>query len=302
MARGRLSKQVAAQILDHARAADMRKGQHLPAQGLADIFRVSRAPIVAALKQLETEGIVESAENRGFFLAVDATELGAAPADEPAPGEDAVYFQIAEDRLSGRLPDRLSENEMMRLYNLPRRRLVKVLHQISEEGWIDRLPGNGWAFRETLTSKKAYLDAYQFRAAIEMQALLLPSFAIDPEAFAALRSHQQALLESFEDESKLAIFGTNVEFHEVLMKCANNSFFLDAVRRVNRVRRLMEYRISDDRTRLPQQCREHLHILDLIEARDMHAAATFLYHHVREAGNIKAALIIDRTGAPTASD
>jgi DNA-binding GntR family transcriptional regulator len=289
MARASLSPQIMARIVDHARAQNMQAGQHLAAQTLADTFKVSRQPIVSALKKLHGMGIVQSAPNRGYFLACNADELP--DLDTDTAGDDEVYDRIAADRLAGRLPDRLSENEFMRLYGVARSRLLRVLHQIADEGWIERLPGNGWEFREILTSRKAYSDAYQFRAAIEMQALLLPSFRIDPEAFAAARAHQQALLESFERESRQKVFGTNIEFHEMLMTCANNDFFLDAVRRVNRVRRLMEYSITHDRSRLPQQCREHLQILDLIEQRDMQAAATFLYRHVREAGNIKAALI-----------
>ena len=290
MARASLSPQIMAQIVDHARAQNMQAGQHLAAQTLADTFKVSRQPIVSALKKLHGMGIVQSAPNRGYFLACNADELPDLDAD-PA-GDDEVYDRIAADRLAGRLPDRLSENEFMRLYGVARSRLLRVLHQIADEGWIERLPGNGWEFREILTSRKAYADAYQFRAAIEMQALLLPSFRIDAVAFAETRRHQQELLESFEHESRQKVFGTNIEFHEMLMTCANNDFFLDAVRRVNRVRRLMEYSITHDRTRLPQQCREHLQILDLIEQRDMQAAATFLYRHIREAGNIKAALIV----------
>lgn len=289
MARGNLVPQMTARLLDHMRHHDMRAGQHLAAQGLADAFRVSRAPIVGALKKLEEMGIVRAEANRGYFLATDAAFLPNLAGEETA--EDAVYFQIAEDRLSGTLPDRVSETELMRIYSQPRSRLLKVLHQIAEEGWIDRLPGNGWEFRETLSSPKAYADAYQFRAATEMQALLLPSFQIDRAAFAEARRHQEQLLASYESESRTAIFGTNNDFHEMLMTCANNDFFLDAVRRVNRVRRLMEYRITNDRSRLPQQSREHLQILDLIEARDMQAAATFLYHHVRAAGTLKAAAI-----------
>lgn len=234
-------------------------------------------------------GIVQSAPNRGYFLACNADQIP--EMDNDAARDDEIYFSIASDRLAGKLPDRLSENELMRLYGVARGRLLRVLHQIAEECWIERLPGNGWEFREILTSRKAYADAYQFRAAIEMQALLLPGFRIDPAAFAEARRHQQELLASYESENRKTIFGTNVEFHEMLMTCANNDFFLDAVRRVNRVRRLMEYSITHDRSRMPQQCREHLQILDLIEEHDMQAAATFLYSHIREAGNIKAALI-----------
>lgn len=276
-------------MLDHLRSQDMAAGQHLGAQKLADACRVSRAPVVGALKKLEDLGIVRSEPNRGFFLAMDSADLPDLP--DQNSFEESLYFQIAEDRLSGRLADRISESELMRHHGVARGRLVRVLQQMAQEGLIDRLPGNGWVFRETLNSLKAYSEAYQFRAAIEMQALLLPSFVPDPEAFAAARQRQLDLLASFTGASRATIFGTNIEFHEMLMHCANNAFFLDAVRRVNRVRRLIEYRIGNDRARLPQQCREHLQILDLIEVRDMQAAATFLFHHVREAGNIKVRLL-----------
>ncbi len=273
------------QILDHARAEGMACGQHLPAQRLADSFRVSRAPVVSALRKLEEIGLVRSEENRGFFLNRDASNL-------PHLGEeaeDAIYFRVADDRLSGRLPDRFSASEFMRTYGLPRGRALELLRRIEDEGWIDRLPGNGWQFRETLTSPKAYADAYDFRASVEREALLQPRFRIDPDAFAAARATQTALLQSWPHESRSAIFAQNVEFHEMLMRCTGNVFFLEAVRRLNRVRRLIEYRITTDRTRLPQQCREHLALLDMIEGGDMTAAADFLYRHIREAGLAKAA-------------
>lgn len=289
MARESLVPQIVRRTLDHIRSEEMVSGQHLGAQKLADTFRVSRAPVVGALRKLEDMGIVRAEPNRGYFLVVDGANLPDVPVH--SSHEEALYFQIAEDRLSGVLADRISESELMRHYDVSRGRLVRVLQQMAEEGLMARLPGNGWTFRETLSSPKAYADAYQFRAAIEMQALLLPSFVPDPAAFAAARQHQLDLLARFQGESRATIYGTNIEFHEMLMRCANNAFFLDAVRRVNRVRRLIEYRIGNDRTRLPQQCREHLQILDLIEARDMQAAASFLFHHVREAGRIKVQLL-----------
>lgn len=288
MARASLSPQIMARIVDRARQLDMKAGQHLPAQALADSFKVSRQPVVSALKKLQQMGIVEATPNRGFFLACNADKIP--PLDTDAAGDDVLYDRIAAGRLAGALPDRQSENELIRLYGATRGRLLRVLRRIADEGWIERLPGNGWEFREILTSRKAYADAYQFRAATEMQALLLPSFRIDAEAFAAARHHQQALLESYGRDRPQKVFGTNIEFHEMLMTCANNDFFLDAVRRVNRVRRLMEYSITHDRSRMPRQCREHLRILDLIEERDMPAAAAFLHRHIREAAAIKTAM------------
>ena len=286
MARQSLAPKIMARILDHARAEGMVRGQHLAAQRLADEFRVSRAPVVSALRRLEEIGVVRSEENRGFFLCRDAAALPALP-DEAEP-EDGAYARIAEDRLAGRLPDRMSTSEFMRLCELPRGRMLGILQRIEEEGWIDRLPGNGWQFRETLTSPRAYADAYAFRAAIEREALLLPSFRPDPHAFAEARAVQQALLDSHERERRATIFGRNIEFHEMLMACANNDFFLNTVKRTNRLRRLIEYRITE-RTRIAQQCREHLQILDLIEDGDMPTAADFLFRHIQNAGRMKAA-------------
>ncbi|MET0741932.1 MAG: GntR family transcriptional regulator [Microvirga sp.] len=289
MARPSLSSQMMARIVEHIRENNLSNGHHLPAQGLADALRVSRAPIATALKRLEALEIVRSEPHRGYFLAKDASELagegGPPPADrEP---EDDLYFQIAEDRLSGKLAERISENELMRVYGAPRSRLLKILHRIAEEGWVERLPGNGWAFRTGLTSREGYEQAYQFRAAIESQALLLPTFEIDRRAFRAARDEQMAILDGFERMSRTHLFQANSQFHEMLAGCSRNEFFLDAVKRVNRLRRLIEYRITVDRSRLPLQSREHIHILDLIEAGDRQRASAFMRVHILGASAIK---------------
>lgn len=290
MARPSLSPQIAARIVDHIRERNLPEGQHLPTQELADMFRVSRVPVAAALRRLEQLRIVRSEPNRGYFVLKGANDLRPKDAAvlETTEPEDETYFAIAEERLSGALPSRASESELMRRYDVPRGRLLKVLHRISEEGWADRLPGNGWEFRATLVSRDSYEDGYQFRAAIESQALLLPSFRVDAKAFDEARQEQQAILDGgFKRMSRDKLFKANSEFHEMLMACAHNDFFIDAVRRVNRLRRLIEYRITVDRTRLPIQCQEHLRILELIETGDMRTASDFLRLHILGASAIK---------------
>ncbi|OHV79276.1 GntR family transcriptional regulator [Rhizobium sp. LCM 4573] len=290
MARNSLSPQISNSIIEFVKSKEMRKGEHLPLQMLADAFRVSRAPVMSALRRLEEEGVVRAEANRGYFLAVDAENLGiTSRPTEQESGEDAIYFKIAEDRLAGRLPERVSEAELMRLYELPRSRLLKILHRIADEGWVERLPGNGWAFRQTLTSRQSYEDGYAFRAVIEQQAMLLPSFEPDLEELQRARQTQTALSAGgYQTWSRAEIFKANNEFHEMLVGWSKNEFFLDAIRRINRLRRLIEYHITIDRSRLPKQTEEHLHILDLIESGRRSEAAAFLYTHIMGAGRIKA--------------
>ncbi|WP_454702374.1 GntR family transcriptional regulator [Agrobacterium burrii] len=290
MARNSLTPQITENIIEYAKANGMGEGDRLPLQMLADAFRVSRAPIMGALKSLEAQGIVRSEPNRGFFLAVDAQAVDAAKPIGPgdAEGNEDIYFRMADDRLSGALPDKVSENELMRMYDVPRTRLLKILHRIADEGWIERLPGNGWAFTQALTSRKSYEDGYAFRAVIEQQAMLLPTFEPNIEGFKRARETQSNLRDGgYEAWSRAEIFKANNEFHEMLVACSQNEFFLDAIRRINRLRRLIEYRITIDRTRLPRQTNEHLHILDLIEDGRRNEAAAFLYTHILGAGRIK---------------
>jgi DNA-binding GntR family transcriptional regulator len=138
MARKSLVPQISSNIVEYVQTNRMQQGQHLPLQLLADTFRVSRAPILSALQKLEGDGIVRAEPNRGYFLAVDAENIALETAndDMDAAGDEAIYFRMAEDRLSGKLEERVSENELMRFYDVPRTRLLKVLHRIADEGWI----------------------------------------------------------------------------------------------------------------------------------------------------------------------
>lgn len=275
----RLADRIARQIAEYIRAEDLLEGDHLAAQALADRFRVSRAPVTAALKALAAAGVVAARPNRGFFVK-------RAPAAEPdaAVDEDPLYSAIVEARLAGDLLRRTSENEMMRRFGATRARLQRVLAQIAEEGWVERLPGHGWLFRVTLDSADAYAQAYRFRTTIETEALLQPGYLPVPAELERLRSEQKALLSG--DRNRLPrtrLFEINSGFHETLVAWSGNRFFLDALRRVNRLRRLIEYRATADRSRLEQQCREHLALLDLIEGGDMLLAADFVRRHIGQA-------------------
>jgi DNA-binding GntR family transcriptional regulator len=287
--REKLSAQVAHRIVDHIRRNAFETGHHLGAQELADLFKVSRAPVTAALQALQQAEMVYFEPNRGFFVAKPVDRLppsGLPDRDE----EDALYFRIAEDRLSGRLPFRISESELMRRYGISRARLQILLTQIAQEGWIERLPGHGWEFTTTLTSGESYEEAYQFRATLESQALFQPRFAIDHAQLEAARRQQLALLDGeMLTLPRARLFEINASFHETLVSWSNNSLFLDALRRVNRLRRLIEYRVTVDRSRLAVQCREHLAILEKLEEGDLPAVAAFLHAHIGKAWKVKEA-------------
>lgn len=284
-----LPDRIANLILDEVKAARLAAGTRLTERQLAERFGVSRSPVRSALGLLATMGVVQVEPQRGYRLRPDAVARSARRRVETSDAE-RVYHAIAEDRLAGRLPDRISESRLMERYGVSRGALLKHLGRMAQEGWVERLAGGGWRFLATMTSVESFRHAYDFRAVIEPAALLSPTFRVDAEAFRRERDRQKALIDG--ELARLArgpLFDINSGFHEMLAACSGNPFFLDALRRINRLRRLIEYRTFVDKDRLATQCREHLALLDMIEGGDRAAAADYMLRHLQGAAARKQA-------------
>jgi DNA-binding GntR family transcriptional regulator len=280
-----LDLSVPARILEFIREEGLAPGTHLPAQMLADRLRVSRSPVNQALGLLHEKGVVHREPNRGYFLATEieapaaqlAEELGL---NEGAPSS-APYFRIAEDRLKGELPDTVTESFLRQRYELTSAQLQSLLHRMAQEGWIEKKPGYGWEFSPMLTTSESLLQSYRMRLALEPAALLEPGYRIAPEVLARCRAAEVHLLEGgIETDTADQIHERGVRFHEALVEGSGNPFFIDAIRRVNRVRRLLSYRSTQDRKRYRQHCQQHLHILDLLEQGRNEEAAEALRAHL----------------------
>jgi DNA-binding GntR family transcriptional regulator len=283
-----LSTRLAGQIIERARQLKLEEGAHLPEQDLAEAFRVSRTPVRMALLFLEKMDVVESRINRGFFLKKPGASLQRMPSAIVQGQDDPLYFRIAEDRLAGILETRVTEIELMRRYGVPRSRLLKLFARMTNEGWLERLPGHGWEFLPMLDSAAAYNHSYQFRMLIEPAALLEPGYAVNKLAFDQVRAEQQGMLDGgILRYSSIETFEIGAHFHETIVAGAGNAFMLDSLQRLNRVRRLFEYRLHTDRTRLVHECKDHLAMLDMIEAGEMTKASEFLRIHLGKAREVK---------------
>ncbi|MBP7532360.1 MAG: GntR family transcriptional regulator [Ottowia sp.] len=276
---------IPAQVLDLIRTDALAVGSHLPAQALADRLRVSRTPVNEALGVLSTKGVLRREPNRGYFLAQTVDEPAEAllarfglAADNPAAD---AYFQIAEDRLQGRLPEAVTETQLRSRYGLTNAQLGAVLGRIASEGWAEKKPGYGWAFSPMLTTADSLLKSYRLRLALEPAALLEPGYRLDEKTIERCRAAEQRLLDgALATDSADALHERGVAFHEALVEASGNAFFIDTIRRVNRVRRLLSYRSMRDRTRYPEHCRQHLHLLDLLAAGRQQAAADAMRAHL----------------------
>jgi DNA-binding GntR family transcriptional regulator len=280
-----LDLSVPVRILELIREEGLPPGSHLPAQMLADRLRLSRSPVNQALGVLHEKGLLHREPNRGYFLAREIEAPTAQLAQEFGLDEggatSAVYFRVAEDRLQGLLPDTFSESLLKQRYELTSAQLQALLHRMAQEGWVQKKPGYGWEFSPMLTTAASLLQSYRLRLALEPAALLEPGYRITPEALARCRAAEVHLLKGgIKTDTADQIHERGVRFHEALVEGSGNPFFIDAIRRVNRVRRLLSYRSTQDRRRYRQHCEQHLAILDLLEQGRNEEAALALHEHL----------------------
>lgn len=263
-------RSIPARIVELIQHDGLDVGSHLPAQRLADRLQVSRSPVNDALALLQRKGLLRRERHRGYFVAravgqpahVLLDELGLAKPDAAV----RAYHRIADDRLRGKLPDDVSETLLKKRYRLKAADLDDVLARIASEGWAEKKAGYGWRFSPMLTTPESFVQSYRMRLALEPAALLEPGYKLDPAVLARCRAAELHLLDGgIETDTAEQLHDRGVRFHESLVEASGNPFFVDAIRRVNRVRRLLSYRSTLDRKRYRQHCEQHLRILDLLE-------------------------------------
>lgn len=285
----KLADQLALSIEGLIATGELQAGDALAERTLAERLDVSRSPIRQALRLLEDKGLVLTREEGGYTVAHNLNlpaldVLASSSADEFEP----IYLKIAEDRLEGRLPDKISESDLMRRYSLTKAQLGAILQRILHEGWIERLPGHGWRFLPILTSPETYDQGYRFRILIESAALSEPGFKVDEAALRKCLVEQQELIDgAVEWASPAQLFDANAKLHETIAGFSGNVFIVESLKRINRLRRLMEYKKVVDRQAAARRCREHKVLIELLLTGQREAAADFIRLHLRDAAREK---------------
>jgi len=277
---------LANQIIDLITTLRLKDGHHLTEQFLAKELQVSRTPVRASLDLLEREGIMISKPNQGYFLAKSWSEIEHLTLDVPSTEEQNVYAAIIRDRLTGEVPEKISQKEFEIRYNTNRNTLLRALSRLSDEGLVERSPGRGWRFMPTLEGNTALRDSYAFRTAIEPAAFAMPTFGINPVVLKRSQAAHEYLLtgNNLRNVNALQLFEMDSEFHEMLARFSNNSFLLLSVQHQNRLRRLLEFHTYTNFSRVREWIREHIVVIDAVAKGDLETAAEALRLHLQNAG------------------
>lgn len=253
-------------------------GARLSENRLAERLAVSRSPVRAALSQLAASGVLAARPNRGMALVALPPALPEAP--PIARPQDELLVRISRDRYRGALPDQLSENEMMRRYEVPRQVVRSALLSMEGLGMVERKAGYGWRLLDHW-NKAARAESYTMRRLIEPAAILQPGFALAADWIAAMRArHTAQLTATWSETSSIALFEMNADYHEGIAAASGNRHFLAAIRRLNQMRRFSNYHWRHGFDRVEANHAEHMALLDRIEAGEMDIAAALMRRHL----------------------
>lgn len=282
----RLQRELSADILELIRSEQLVPGTRLAEVALAERLQVSRTPVRAALKLLASRRLVRQGAARGYFVGSNSAEsTKAKPKSDEA---NRLFLAIARDRRAGRLAEEVSERDLMQRYGATRALVQRVLTKLAEVAAVQRKPGHGWRFQASISDREARAESYRFRILIEPVGLLEPGFHLDPAWAAEMRrQHQTMLAMPWSETASIALYEMNAAFHEGLAAAAGNRYLLVAVQQQNRLRRFANYDWTYGHERVVVNCREHLAILDRLEAGDPAEAAALLRQHLEQAARLK---------------
>lgn len=278
----RLQADLARQILQLLKEQGAGSGYHLVEQDLCRQFSVSRTPIRGALKLLAAQGSVEPRANRGFVL-VKAVKDVPGPAIAKPEDEEArqLFIDIADARNRNQLPDEIAQQELVRRFNTKLPLVVKVLRQMQELRLVERKPGNGWAFRESIHNARAQAESYAFRRLIEPAMLVQPTFKLDKDWSEKIRAaHLAFRRKRWRDTDAVEFYEMNADFHQSLARCSGNWYMFNAVQQQVELRRFLNYKWEYGVERVHESIDEHLEILDALEGGWNEKASALMLHHI----------------------
>lgn len=276
-----LSNKISLRLLRDIASGSFSAGDHVGAQQVADRYGVSRTPVREALSVLEDKGLLKRRPNRGYFVTDERPEAAVEwlEREQIANGDD--YQRLAEDWLTDLLPEEVTEQFLRQRYDWTKSKVNDMLVRAAREGWAERKEGYGWRFLPVAKTAEAFDEIYRFRMAIEPAAMLEPTFELDRKILTEQRRIQQNMLEmDLKTMPGETLLENGSKFHEALIRFSQNPFFLMALQRVNRMRRLMEYRAEINHERLVEQCSEHLEIIALLESGNVVDASYRMRQHL----------------------
>lgn len=212
------------------------------------------------------------------------TDTDLAPLDgRPGRPEGGNLSALAYRSISDMIKDRrlrggemIVEQRLADELGISRTPLREALQRLEGEGLVQKVANRSFIVRHV--ELKEYLQSLKVREVIEAEAAALAVGRIDPALLAEVRAETLAITRIVPYDTH-AHWASDDRVHSLFIEACGNEVMADIVNALRATTRLFEIaRLAD---RLAPDSREHIAILDALDAGDAKAARRAVAAHIR---------------------
>src|ERR1700733_4298204 len=172
---------------------------------------------------------------------------------------------------------RLDERSLAEEFGISRTPVREAMAQLEREGFVRSVPRRGvYVVRKT---KREVIELITAWAALESMAARLITQNASDEEIASLRrvftAFDNGELRAHLDEYSEA----NIEFHQTLVRLSRNSVLINLAENLFTHMRMIRRKTIGEKDRVDRSIRDHMHIIEGLEARDSLRAETMVRDH-----------------------
>jgi DNA-binding GntR family transcriptional regulator len=188
--------------------------------------------------------------------------------------KDAI---VAMDIYSSPSEIRLDERKLALDFGISRTPVREAMAQLEREGFVRAVPRRGsYVIRK---SKREVIEMITVWAALESMAARLITQNAKTAEIAALR----AMFTKFENgelHAKLDEYSeVNIEFHQTIIRMSGNGVLIALAENLFTHMRMIRRKTIVEQDRADRSIRDHMHIIEALEARDTTRAETLVRDH-----------------------
>jgi DNA-binding GntR family transcriptional regulator len=229
----------------------------------------------------DTTKTVGSSTTRPRGAEGEAHRLAIEPIDTSFSFKNKAYVAlknviVAMDIYRSRSDIRLDERQLAQDFGISRTPVREAMAQLEREGFVRSVPRRGvYVVRKT---KKEVIELITAWAALEGMAARL----ITQNASADVTSLRDMFATFVDGELRAHLdeySEVNIEFHQSIIRMSGNSVLIDLAENLFTHMRMIRRKTIVERDRVDRSIRDHMNIIEALEARDTARAEALVRDH-----------------------
>lgn len=229
----------------------------------------------------DTTKTVGSSAGRPRGAEGEAHRLAIEPIDTSFSFKNKAYVAlknviVAMDIYRSRSDIRLDERQLAQDFGISRTPVREAMAQLEREGFVRSVPRRGvYVVRKT---KKEVIELITAWAALEGMAARL----ITQNASADVTSLRDMFATFVDGELRAHLdeySEVNIEFHQSIIRMSGNSVLIDLAENLFTHMRMIRRKTIVERDRVDRSIRDHMNIIEALEARDTARAEALVRDH-----------------------